>query len=89
MGVRIPSSPPNMKALKDRFVRLLPAFPPKELLDSKEKMEEFIGDILDSYIESAQFYEHEVNKILMSYNRIQQGMTKEEKMRVVRELVSE
>lgn len=87
MGVQVPSSPPNMKSLKDRFVSLLPAFPPKDF--DADKAEQFIGDVLESYIESARFYEHEVNNILMLYNRIERGMTPKDKMYKIRELISE
>ena len=83
----VPSSPPNMKTLKDRFVNLLPAFPPKDF--SEEQAEEFLVKVLESYVESAKFYESQITNILVSYGRIKRGMTNKEKMYAIRELISQ
>jgi hypothetical protein len=76
-----------MKSLKDRYTHLLPAFSHKNW--SEDEAEEFIGKVLDSYIEDAKFYKNEINEILISHSLLKRGMRKEEKIEALKKLLRE
>lgn len=64
-----------MKTLKDRFSHLLPAFPNDKVVENEE---EFIGNVLNSYIKQATFFKKHIKNILIKHNLYRVGMTDEQ-----------
>ena len=61
-----------MITLKDRFSHLLPAFPNDKVVENEE---EFIGNVLTSYIKQANFLQKEIKFILYKKNLYKSGMS--------------
>ena len=73
----------QMKTLKDRFCHLLPAFPNDKVMDNAE---EFIGDVLSSYIKQANFLKKEIKNILIKKNLYTVGMSDEQMINILKTL---
>ena len=54
---------------------------------SEEDIDEFLGIVLESYIQEAQFYNQKLLHILIQNGKYKTGMTKEEKMRSIKQLI--
>lgn len=70
-----------MKALKDRFCHLLPAFPNDKIIDNEE---EFIGNVLNSYIKQANFFKKEIKNILIEKSLYSSGMSDEQMINILK-----
>lgn len=73
-----------MKTLKDRFCHLLPAFPNDKIVNNEE---EFIGNVLSSYIKQATFFKKELKNILLEKKLYKIGMTDEEIVNSLKNLI--
>lgn len=71
MRVQILQETP-MKTLKDRFSYLLPAFPNDRVIENEE---EFIGNVLNSYIKQATFLKKQIRNLLNTHGLYKAGMT--------------
>lgn len=73
-----------MKTLKDRFCHLLPAFPNDKVINNEE---EFIGNVLSSYIKQAVYFKKEIKNILLNKKIYKSGMSDEEIVNNLKSLI--
>ncbi len=68
-------------------MKLLPAFPPKDM--SSDEIDDFLGTVLESYVQEARFYDREIKIILLDHGRMHSRMSKEDKIDTIKDLLSE
>lgn len=74
----------QMKTLKDRFCHLLPAFPNDKFVGNEE---EFIGDVINSYIKQATFFKKELKNILCEKKLYTSGMSDKDIVNSLKNLI--